>query len=106
MDKKVDICTRMVLRMFDEDDTVKDVAIKTMEELWFTETTVPHTDMQKSQLTAKVAVIMGVAAHFKDRQSPLEDLLHKTMSEKDASSAAVLHQRYSEICETLISSSC
>ena len=91
--------------MLDEDDTVKDAAIKTMEELWFSESYFPNRqsgDLDKSQLTAKVAVIMGVAANFKDRQSPLEDLLHKAMADKDVSSAAILHQRYSEICETLI----
>lgn len=105
-DRKIDICVRMVLRMLDEDDTVKDAAIKTMEELWFPDigTTVQKSsnEADKSQLTAKVTVIMGVAAHFKDRQSPLEDLLHKTMSARDASGASYLHQRYSEICETLI----
>ena len=102
-EKKVDICHRMVLRMFDEDDSVKDAAVKTMEELWFLD---PPGNSQKagdkSQLTAKVTVIMGVAAQFKDKQSPLEELLHKAMADKDTSSATILHQKYSEICETLI----
>lgn len=106
MDRRVDICIRMVLRMLDEDDSVKDAAVRTMEELWFSEVTVMSQKlpdhMRRSQLTAKVAVIMGVAAFFKDRQSPLEDLLQKAMSDKDTSGAAVLHQRYAEICETLI----
>lgn len=102
-EKKIDICHRMVLRMFDEDDTVKDVAVKTMEELWFLETPGHgQKTVDKSQLTAKVVVIMGVAAQFKDKQSPLEELLHKAMADKDMSSAMLLHQKYSEICETLI----
>ena len=93
----------MVLRMLDEDDTVRDIAVKTMEELWFLETLQKaSSDLDKAQLTAKVSIIMGVAAYFKDRQSPLEDLLHKAMLEKDTSSAVTLHQRYAEICETLI----
>jgi cohesin loading factor subunit SCC2 len=50
----------------------------------------------------KVAVIMGVSANFKDRQSPLEDMLHKIMADKDSSEASSLHSRYKEICETLI----
>ncbi|KAJ3559315.1 hypothetical protein NM688_g422 [Phlebia brevispora] len=105
-ERKIDICVRMVLRMLDEDDTVRDAAVKTMEELWFPDMSAssqrPPNDLDKSLLTAKVSVIMGVAAHFKDRQSPLEDLLHKAMAEKEASGSVVLHLRYSEICETLI----
>ena len=90
--------------MLDEDDTVKDLAIKTMEELWFldTGTQKPPQDIANPQLTAKVTVIMGVAAHFKDRQSPLEELLHKAITEKDSSNAATFHQRYAEICDTLL----
>lgn len=103
---RIDICTRIVLRMLDEDDTVKDLAIKTMEELWFMNsnpTAKSNANSQdKSDLLAKVAIIMGVAAQFKDRQSPLEDLLHRIMAEKSENERGPLHQRYVEICETLI----
>lgn len=33
--KQVDICIRMIFRMLDENDTVKDLACKPVEELWF-----------------------------------------------------------------------
>lgn len=111
---KIDIATRMVARMMDEDDTVKELAIKTIEELWFP--TVPtttvntrtksapadHNQSDKNSILAKVIVIMGTAAQFKERQSPLEDLLHKIMAEKPENEVPALHARYSEICETLI----
>jgi len=111
--RRTDICTKLVLRMFDEDDTVKDLSIKTLEELWFPNTTSqpalqklrntqgpdPH---DKTQLLNKVSVIMGVAASFRDRQSPLEDVLHKVMASKEDADAGQLHARYSEICEALI----
>jgi cohesin loading factor subunit SCC2 len=108
--RRVDISKKLVLRMLDEDDTVKDLSVKTMEELWFqttsnqktkgTATSVnPH---DKGPLLSKVAVIMGTAANFKDRQSPLEDMLHKIMVDKERSEAAALHKCYVEICETLI----
>ncbi|KAI9064653.1 hypothetical protein FKP32DRAFT_1625471 [Trametes sanguinea] len=103
---RIDICTRIVLRMLDEDDTVKDLAIKTMEELWFiSPNPAPKAGgglLDKSDLLTKVAIIMGVAAQFKDRQSPLEDLLHRIMVDKDENDRAALHQRYVEVCETLI----
>ena len=100
--------------MFDEDDTVKDLSIKTLEELWFPSTVSqpapqkPRNSYQgsdqhdKTQLLNKVSVIMGVAASFRDRQSPLEDVLHKIMASKDDVDAGQLHTRYSEICEALI----
>lgn len=112
--RKTDIATRMVLRMMDEDDSVKELATKTIEELWFPSTnpapaiargrsvSANHLSSDKHLLLAKVIVIMGTAAHFKDRQSPLEDLLHKIVAEKSENEVAALHGRYSEICETLI----
>ena len=111
--RRIDIATRLVLRMLDEDETVKDLAIKTIEELWFPplplasalkiRTAVPAGNSHdKTALLSKVAVIMGTSANFKDRQSPLEDILHKIMADKDGSEASSLHARYAEICEALI----
>ncbi|KAG6831056.1 hypothetical protein H0H87_006298, partial [Tephrocybe sp. NHM501043] len=108
--RRIDIATRIVIRMIDEDETVRDLAWKTIEELWFPPTTnLPSAMKSKSTssqdkglLLAKVAVIMGTAANFKDRQSPLENVLHKIMVEKSGSDATSLHLRYTEICETLI----
>ncbi|KAI0290109.1 hypothetical protein B0F90DRAFT_1654815 [Multifurca ochricompacta] len=112
--RRTDICTRLVLRMFDEDDTVKDLSIKTLEELWFPNIVsqpalqklrnggqVPD-QQDKAQLLNKVSVIMSVAANFRDRQSPLEDVLHKIMVSKEDNEASQLHARYGEICEALI----
>lgn len=111
--RRIDIATRLVLRMLDEDETVKDLAIKAIEELWFpplplasalkTRTAAPAGNSHdKTALLSKVAVIMGTSANFKDRQSPLEDILHKIMADKDGSEASSLHARYAEICEALI----
>ena len=111
--RRIDIATRLVLRMLDEDETVKDLAIKTIEELWFpplplasalkARTAAPvNNSHEKIALLSKVAVIMGTAANFKDRQSPLEDILHKIMADKDGNEASSLHARYAEICEALI----
>ncbi|KAI0823297.1 hypothetical protein BC628DRAFT_1504458 [Trametes gibbosa] len=105
-DTRIDICMRIALRMHDEDDTVKDLAIKTIEELWFVSpASAPRSNgipQEKSDLLTKVAIIMGVAAKFKGGQSPLEDLLHRVMADKEENDRAPLHQRYVEVCETLI----
>jgi cohesin loading factor subunit SCC2 len=112
--RRVDISKKLVLRMLDEDDTVKDLSVKTMEELWFQSATLSSSNQKvkgtggpvnphdKGPLLSKVSVIMGTAAHFKDRQSPLEDMLHKIIADKERSEATALHGCYVEICETLI----
>lgn len=87
--------------MGDEDDTVKDLAVKTIEELWFSGPT-GGTASDKAQVLTKVAVIMGVTSRFKDRGSPLEDMLHRVMSDKTSNDASALHGRYVEMCEILI----
>lgn len=97
--------------MLDEDETVKELAAKTIEELWFYDgPSAPSSSQrtrsstlgptQESQL--KVTVIMGVSSNFRDRQSPLEDLLHKIMVDKDMGETSALQTRYKEICDTLI----
>lgn len=108
--RHIEICTRLVLRMLDEDDTVKDLAMKAVEELWFHDVGGSSNSQKKSMaasqdksgLLAKVTVIMGVSASFKDRQSPLEDLLHMIMAGKNSNETSLLHSRYAEICEALI----
>ncbi|KAF9059568.1 hypothetical protein BDP27DRAFT_1341215 [Rhodocollybia butyracea] len=117
--RQTDIATKLVLRMMDEDDTVKDLAIKAVEELWFpsAQPSMPPSALKHSKLTTgdtkedsndllqnKVAVIMAVSANFRDRQSPLEDLLHKVMHTKEEGSgeARAMHLRYKEICDVLI----
>ncbi|KAG2144172.1 uncharacterized protein EDB93DRAFT_1154179 [Suillus bovinus] len=113
LSRRIDIATKLVLRMLDEDDTVKDLAIKTVEELWFqaaSQNGLPKNrpvlssglSQDKGPLLSKVSVIMGVSANFKDRQSPLEDMLHKVISSQEDASASYLRGNYSEICEVLI----
>lgn len=112
LSRRIDICTKLVLRMLDEDDTVKDLAVKTIEELWFSNSLGQAAPNSKSRLSSqpqnkaplldKVSVIMGVSVFFKDRQSPLEDLLHKIISNQNANDLPLMRARYSEICEALI----
>jgi cohesin loading factor subunit SCC2 len=95
-ERRIDICSRIVLRMTDEDDGVKDLAVKAVEELWF-----DPAPPDAARLAAKVSVIMGVCANFRDRQAALEDVLGRVMLDKERE-AGVLRARYTEICEALI----
>ncbi|KAJ3753999.1 hypothetical protein EV360DRAFT_52476 [Lentinula raphanica] len=117
IERQIDISTKLVLRMMDEDDTVKDLAVKAIEELWFPSTSMPASKTPKineaattpnqwssGSLQNRVAIIMSVSSNFRDRQSPLEDLLHTIMSSKveGSSEASAVHARYEEICGVLI----
>ncbi|KAK7056612.1 Sister chromatid cohesion protein 2 [Paramarasmius palmivorus] len=94
--RQVDIAAKLVLRMLDEDDAVKDLAIKTIEELWFPPLT---SSTNSAALVNKVAVIMGVSAMFsRSQSSPLEDLLHKIMFGKESGK----EKEIEEICGVLI----
>lgn len=101
---RIDICTKLAMRWFDEDPSIKELAVKTLEELWFHDTSAAGQKREgsKSEVSSTVAVIMGVLASFRERQSPLEDILHKMMLEKQESDIAFLRSRYVEICDTLI----
>ncbi|KAI5117240.1 hypothetical protein M0805_001558 [Coniferiporia weirii] len=112
MNRKIDICSKLVLRMLDEDDTIKDLAIKTLDELWFT-SSVPSNNklrgpgevsipQERNHLLATVPVIMGVCGNFKDRQSPLEDMLSKIMSSKEGEDISVLQAHVVRLCDTMI----
>lgn len=103
-DHRIDICTKLTMRWFDEDPTVKELAVKTLEELWFHDPSAagPKREHSRAEVTSTVAVIMGVLVGFRERQSPLEDILHKMMLEKQESDIALLRSRYVEICDTLI----
>lgn len=148
--RKVDISVRLILRVLDEDDTVKvssesidtlstlliantptvkDLAIKSIEELWFPDPSVQpgkhHNDAHsleaKQVMIDKVSVIMGVSESFRDRPQPLEDLLHQVSlallhaetpihsvnqiaSDREDKQAASTTDPYAEICVTLIDS--
>lgn len=96
LSQQVDICVRLVLRMLDEDDTVRDLAVKSIEDLWF-----PATSSDRDILNT-AAVIMDVSGSFKDRQSPLEDVLSKIVAEKDGGDASALCTRFTNICDKMI----
>lgn len=83
--------------------------MKTLEELWFSNSNdaVAHSGQGASQsdrlrLLSRVTVIMTVCGNFKDRQSPLDDVLHKIVSLKDGAEANTLLAHYGEVVDVMI----
>ncbi|KAG8738993.1 Sister chromatid cohesion protein 2 [Ceratobasidium sp. 414] len=109
--RRVDICTKLVLRMLDEDDGIKDLSISSIEELWFSDGNETNTNRRgttrenggnsSGYMTNKISVIMGVNANFRDRHSPLEDMLHEIITRKGDKDAGPIVQRYIDVCDAL-----
>ncbi|KAG9095820.1 Sister chromatid cohesion protein 2 [Ceratobasidium sp. UAMH 11750] len=109
--RRVDICTKLVLRMLDEDDGIKDLSISSIEELWFSDGNETNTNRRgtarengansSAYMTNKISVIMGVNANFRDRHSPLEDMLHEIIARKGDKDAGSIVQRYVDVCDAL-----
>ncbi|KAG8703668.1 Sister chromatid cohesion protein 2, partial [Ceratobasidium sp. 394] len=109
--RRMDICTKLVLRMLDEDDGIKDLSISSIEELWFSDGNETNTNRRgtarengansSAYMTNKISVIMGVNANFRDRHSPLEDMLHEIIARKGDKDAGSIVQRYVDVCDAL-----
>ncbi len=95
---------------------LQDLAIKTIDELWFslslamngstlaraTSPKVAQAPQNKAHYLVTVAVIMGVSNNFKQNQAPLEDTLHKIVSSAEGANETRLPAAYGELCDTLI----
>lgn len=102
--RRVDISARLANRMLDEDDGVKDLAIKTLEELWFGDGSLPQPtseDEEKLQLKPTVTVILGVVAQ-RDRHGNVSDFLHRITVDRSEKETQWLHDKYMKICDALI----
>ncbi|KAG8678164.1 Sister chromatid cohesion protein 2 [Ceratobasidium sp. 395] len=97
--------------MLDEDDGIKDLSISSIEELWFSDGNETGTNRRSTArengangpgyMTNKISVIMGVNTNFRDRHSPLEDMLHEIISRKGDKDASLIVQRYIDVCDAL-----
>lgn len=80
----------------------QDLAVKTMEELWFT---APNTSQARTDILSSIPVILGVCEAFKDKQSQFEELLSSMISNKDGKEKGAqntLKGRFSDLCDALI----
>ena len=131
LERRSDICLRLVLRMLDEDETVKvclvnelrfqftheiqDLAVRCLEELWFSDSKEDAARWRMNQngpITAydvkaafsmKISVIMSTTYKLRDRQL-MEDLLHDIVKPKPGKDIAIIQERYSTINDAFIDS--
>ncbi|VDC04583.1 unnamed protein product [Peniophora sp. CBMAI 1063] len=100
--QRVDISRALVLRLADEDDQVKDLALKTLEELWFPPTPAlkPRSNSSdngataaKEALQSRMLVLMDVAEKY---GPAVEQLLHR-LSDADGQL-----KRYGDLVDALM----
>lgn len=117
IERRADISLRLVHRMLDEDDGVKDLAVKTLEELWLPpDDTLKYAD-DRTKAAASLPVILSVVGN-RERQTNVQDFLHKVIhrlndiiiclytlqivADKSEKEATVLVEQYTRICDALI----
>lgn len=103
--------------MLDEDDAVKDLAVKTLEELWFPpDDTLKYAD-DRTKHAASLPVILSVVRN-RERQTNVQEFLHKVIhrlndiiiclyalqivADRTDKEASVLVEQYTRICDALI----
>lgn len=85
---RIDICRRLVARVNDEDDGVKDLAASAVEELCFSSKTLgkrkagdsDETALEKRDTASRASIVMAVAGTFREKPSPLEETVRLIIS--------------------------
>ncbi|GAA5873259.1 hypothetical protein JCM8547_008616 [Rhodosporidiobolus lusitaniae] len=97
---QIDICKRLVYRVMDEDDGIKDLAVDTIEELWFG---ARGKATQEDKDVAPLAhVILKTTGVFKDRAPPVDEALRLIMAKHVEKGTTPPFDRVKEVMESLI----
>ncbi|KAF8333610.1 uncharacterized protein EI90DRAFT_2994571 [Cantharellus anzutake] len=107
LERRINICYRLIMRALDEDETVKDLSIKTISELWFGGQEVLNAPSGGNSsiysLNTKVTVVMSVCTKFSSGlHSPLEIILTQLTKDAEGTSESPVLSQFSQICDLLI----
>ncbi|GAA6060785.1 hypothetical protein JCM10212_005434 [Sporobolomyces blumeae] len=97
---RIEICRRLVYRVLDEDDGIKDLAIDAVEELWFAQ---PLNNFNNTQYSLS-SVIMNVVGVHDGRAPPVEEALRLIMSKHAEKGTAAPLDRLRQVMEELVDS--
>ncbi|KPV73441.1 uncharacterized protein RHOBADRAFT_55179 [Rhodotorula graminis WP1] len=99
---KVDISRKLVYRVLDEDDGIKDLAIDALEDIWFS---TPSKNVAKDSidsLAQLASIITQTAGVFKDRPPPVDEALRLIMSKHAEKGTEPPLERLKLVMESLI----
>ncbi|ORY37374.1 sister chromatid cohesion C-terminus-domain-containing protein, partial [Leucosporidium creatinivorum] len=114
--ERVEICRKLVWRAIDDDEGIKELAVETVEELWFSRTLPSATrvmvndesqaqeETSKSGIAQLASIIMSVAGEYRDRPPPVDELLRAIISKHAEKGTKPPVGRLREVIETLIDS--
>ncbi|GAA6021361.1 hypothetical protein JCM10207_002022 [Rhodosporidiobolus poonsookiae] len=104
--QRIDICRRLVYRVLDEDDGIKDLAVEAVEDLWFgaPPKTAAATQQASNSVAQLAQVVMKTTGVFKDRPPPVDEALRMIMAKHAEKGTPAPLDRVKEVMETLIDS--
>ncbi|GAA5875871.1 hypothetical protein JCM1840_002960 [Sporobolomyces johnsonii] len=103
---RIDICRRLVYRVLDEDDGIKELAVDAVEDLWFSPAPKGAASAVNQDQAARLAslsnVVMQVAGVFKERPPPVDEALRMIMAKHAEKGTEAPLERLREVMESLI----
>ncbi|GAA5958783.1 hypothetical protein JCM21900_004761 [Sporobolomyces salmonicolor] len=103
---RIDICRRLVYRVLDEDDGIKELAVDAIEDLWFSSAPKGAASAANQDQAARLAslsnIVMQVAGMFKERPPPVDEALRMIMAKHAEKGTKAPLERLREVMESLI----
>ncbi|GAA5904538.1 hypothetical protein JCM6882_004901 [Rhodosporidiobolus microsporus] len=103
---RIDICRRLVYRVLDEDDGVKEIAVEAIEVLWFSpppkSSAVANAPNGTDEITRLAQVVMQTTGVFKDRPPPVDEALRMIVAKHTEKGTHPPLDRVKEVMESLI----
>ncbi|GAA6048643.1 hypothetical protein JCM3770_001996 [Rhodotorula araucariae] len=101
---RVDISRKLAYRVFDEDDGIKELAVETIEELWFGPPPKGAAQVADASLPQLASIITQTAGVFKDRPPPVDEALRLIMAKHAEKGTKPPLERLRLVMESLIDS--
>ncbi|BGP35332.1 Sister chromatid cohesion protein 2 [Rhodotorula toruloides] len=101
-EQRVDICRRLVYRVLDEDDGIKELAVDAVEDLWFGATPKSAQQDDAGRLAQLASIITQTTGNFKERAPPVDEALRAIMAKHTEKGTKPPLDRLREVIESLV----
>ncbi|GAA5844746.1 hypothetical protein JCM11251_002267 [Rhodosporidiobolus azoricus] len=104
--QRVDICKRLIYRVLDEDEGIKDLAVEAIEDLWFSPSPKSASAARAQSGSDEVArlaqIVMQTTGVYKDRPPPVDQALKMIMAKHAEKASHPPLERVKGVMESLI----
>ncbi|KAK4330559.1 Sister chromatid cohesion protein 2 [Rhodotorula toruloides] len=101
-EQRIDICRRLVYRVLDEDDGIKELAVDAVGDLWFGATPKSAQQDDAARLTQLASIITQTTGNFKERPPPVDEALRAIMAKHAEKGTKPPLDRLREVIESLV----